>query len=763
VSKKTKILLLSSVFIILFVVVGFFAAQNVYRGFLDRLIDQYAQEKLSDAKQLAATLTSEIDSDVDKLNLMGNIPEIRDPETEPCNAALASAAKLSPRISNIGRVGLDRKFVCSLNKAIIGTDAQNLGPYIAEIFDDPEHKPVMSRIIKVPNGGYAVAVHVPVYNEKGEFDGTIGGAIYFDQFNEKFLKDIFVSKNGYMVLQDDDGTIFYHPQTDLIGQNRRPKNEEELAKASEITKLIIESSQDGSTGISRYVSTLDNKEKVGAYAPAEIFPGRRWIVLATVPIEDIQSSPLIVKSRSSFGQMFLLVLASIILLPILLLVYLVLSIFRPLDKVRKAALQIGEGNLDISIPVTTHDEIGELGRVFNQMSGKLHDLYSNLENKVKERTQELEAKDRELEDAQNAGDVGTFVWDVNAHAIDISSHVYAMYGLLPSSGMQPIENFLSLVHPQDRDAVGLKMSEIPRQEGPFELSYRCVWPDGTIRWLQARGRTVYSMERKTPSEVIGTIHDITKEKELEKLKDEFVSIASHELRTPMGAIRSFTSMLLSGDYGPVNDNLKEPLIDIKTNTERLVSLVNDLLNVARIESGRMKFTLTETNISNIVKEVVQSLVPLAEEKKLELRFMVSETPKVQLDVDKVKQVFTNLIGNSLKFTDEGGITVDAQVVDGMVEVSIIDTGVGISQEDQKKLFGKFAQANVMGDRPAGTGLGLYLSRELIQKMGGDLWIKSSEVGKGTTFAFTLPIVESEKASNVKATIEKEAEVHTDQK
>ncbi len=413
------------------------------------------------------------------------------------------------------------------------------------------------------------------------------------------------------------------------------------------------------------------------------------------------------------------------------------------------------------------DELEEKKKTLEEKAAELQKSQEAILNVFEDLDAEkakLKEKDQQLEDAQNAGDVGTFTWDLTDNKINISSHVYEMYGISPDSKREPIENFLSLIHQEDRNEVAAKMQEIPKSELPFELTYRCIWPNGTIKWLRARGRTLYSQETKRPSEVIGTIHDITKEKEVEKLKDEFVSIASHELRTPMGAIKAFVSMILSGDYGPVNDNLEDPLKDIKTNTERLVSLVNDLLNIARIEARRMKFELIDVDAASVVGEICESLVPLAKQKNLELRYSVIDAIRVQMDVDKVKQVLTNLIGNSLKFTDEGSITVSVEMGEkGMAEIQIIDTGCGIAKEDQEKLFGKFQQADVKGDRPAGTGLGLFISREMIRKMGGELWIKKSEVGKGSIFAFTLPIIESVKAKSIKEEIEKEAEFNPDQK
>jgi PAS domain S-box-containing protein len=258
--------------------------------------------------------------------------------------------------------------------------------------------------------------------------------------------------------------------------------------------------------------------------------------------------------------------------------------------------------------------------------------------------------------------------------------------------------------------------------------------------------------------------DTTRERQLENMKDEFLSIASHELRTPMGAVRANLAMILDGDYGPVNKELVEPLTDMKASTIRLVELVNDLLDVARIEAGRMKFSLSEFELLEVLQSTVSSLAPLGREKGVEIQLAASETVMVQADIDKVKQVLTNLIGNSLKFTDAGSVTVGLNSKDGLAEITVTDTGIGISQEDQRKLFGKFKQiTTAQAGKPAGTGLGLYISREIIRKMGGDLQIKSSELGKGSIFAFTIPKAQSLNAKRTLELIEQESGLHPDQK
>lgn len=266
-----------------------------------------------------------------------------------------------------------------------------------------------------------------------------------------------------------------------------------------------------------------------------------------------------------------------------------------------------------------------------------------------------------------------------------------------------------------------------------------------------------------PVGAIEIFRDITHEKQLEQAKDEFLSIASHELRTPMGAIRALVSMVLAGDYGPVNANLVEPLTDIKASAVRLVDLVNDLLNVARIEAGRTKFTLVDFNAPEALQEIVSTLEPLGKERGIPITINTGTPTSVQADPDKVKQVLINLVGNSLKFTSKGSITITSYTKKNTVEINVADTGIGVAKADQEKLFGKFVQIfSAQEGKPMGTGLGLYISRQTIRKMGGELWLKSSTPGKGSVFAFTLVRSGTAAAKKVKQAIEAEASLHPDQ-
>lgn len=233
--------------------------------------------------------------------------------------------------------------------------------------------------------------------------------------------------------------------------------------------------------------------------------------------------------------------------------------------------------------------------------------------------------------------------------------------------------------------------------------------------------------------------------QLDKLKDEFVSLASHELRTPMTVIKSYIWLLLEGKAGELSDKQKNYLDKTYTSTNRLIDMVNDMLNISRIESGRFTIEPKSMDMVALTNEVISEMQPKAQEQSIQLSFTQPPItiPQVFADQDRIKQVLINLIGNSLKFTPKNGnITVSIELKDNMVVSHVIDTGCGIKAEDMEKLFKKF---NMLGgsyltkQTGQGTGLGLYLSKSLIELHKGRIWVMSEGEGKGSTFSFSLPV------------------------
>jgi len=242
-------------------------------------------------------------------------------------------------------------------------------------------------------------------------------------------------------------------------------------------------------------------------------------------------------------------------------------------------------------------------------------------------------------------------------------------------------------------------------------------------------------------------------KELDKLKNDFVSVASHELRTPMTAIKSYLWVAMNKKNIELSADMKRYLSRAYISVERLINLVNDMLNISRIESGRIALKLSEVNLNELINEVVEEVTVKAQEKGIRVIGLNKQIPKVLCDKDKIHEVCLNLIGNSLKFTKAGGtITVDFYEKYPYVYTSVRDTGVGIAPENLSRLFAKFGRLEnsyVAVAESGGTGLGLFICKSIVNLHKGQITAQSPGLSQGTTFSFSLPIIGTDIAQKLK--------------
>jgi len=414
--------------------------------------------------------------------------------------------------------------------------------------------------------------------------------------------------------------------------------------------------------------------------------------------------------------------------------------------------KIASGNLGTNIEVKGSDELSILGSNINALVKNLASAYQSMANslgseikKGRELSQTLKQIEREKARLE------TLLSSINDGVIGVDRSGKIMLFNMAASKLTGFSSF---------EAIGASYKSVLRffHEKDNSPAPDFIWEalsGGSVKRNDQLVMLPKSNQAIPVSQSIGVItdqlgnilggvvvvRDVTYQRQLDKMKDEFVSVASHELRTPMTAIKGLLSMIFEGDFGQINNDLKDPLKDVATSTERLIELVNDMLDVSRIESGRLKFTITEAPLIEVIREVTSLLEPLANEKSIRLGSDYRGQAIIKADINKVKEILNNLVGNALKFTDTGSITISAELNNNLIYVSVVDTGLGISPEDQKKLFSKFSQISTQElGRPKGTGLGLYISREFARKMGGDLWIAKSQLGQGSTFTFSVPLV-----------------------
>ncbi len=234
-------------------------------------------------------------------------------------------------------------------------------------------------------------------------------------------------------------------------------------------------------------------------------------------------------------------------------------------------------------------------------------------------------------------------------------------------------------------------------------------------------------------------------RELEKLKSQFLANMSHELRTPLNSIIGFSRVILKGIDGPITDLQQQDLTAIYNSGQHLLGLINDILDLSKIEAGKMELTFDEIDIEKLIRSVMSTVMGLVKDKPVRLENEIEASlPPVKADPMRVRQILINLFSNAAKFTDEGIIKVIAKAEGGFVHVSVKDSGPGISEKDQEKLFQAFSQVDASATRATGgSGLGLSISKELVTMHGGEIGL-SSEIGKGSEFYFTLPFFESQK-------------------
>ncbi len=458
-----------------------------------------------------------------------------------------------------------------------------------------------------------------------------------------------------------------------------------------------------------------------------------WRVLVSIPT----SSAFKVMTEFTKGILWFTLISCLVVIAIALVVS--QRIVRPIRQVTGAARAIGRGEFDQEIPVTGSNEVGILAEEFNSMRWNLKSAVGKLTEEEKKMTAIV-----------NSIAEGLILLDSSDRVLHINPAAERLLNLSVDNIDKDITEIIQndeLLHifedNQRQISLNKPTEQIPskNEETSFTSEVTLIHHDEKLVL-----RTIASPFLDEHGLTLGTVYlfeDITREKEIDQMKSDFISLVSHELRTPLTSIIGFVSFILDGKAGAINDRQRNSLARVQRQSKRLAALINDLLDISRIESGRIQMEQESISILEIVTQRIEEIRPQADEKSIRLALTAPESvPTILGDEARMGQVFTNLIGNAIKFTpDNGEVSVKIEVDGNLLHVEVIDTGPGIPAEERQKIFDKFYQLSDISTRQqGGSGLGLSITKSIVEAHGGKLWIDDGNQGKGSNFQFVLPLI-----------------------
>ncbi len=438
-----------------------------------------------------------------------------------------------------------------------------------------------------------------------------------------------------------------------------------------------------------------------------------------------------------YGGIFALVLVASLLVAFILSNQFLHLITTPILRLAGTARTIADHN-DYSVRAAKvcGDEVGVLTDAFNQMLAQ-----------IQSQDTALRENENKLAQAQAIAHLGYWERDLITDRLMWSSETNRVFGLSPEEDINNFARFQELIYPEDLDmvmqAIGVALRGGPR----YEVEYRVVWPSGEVRFVYSQGDVILD-EAGQPRRMFGTVQDVTERKLVDevkrasKAKSEFLSRMSHELRTPLNAILGFGQLL---ERQKPTEVQRKRVGYILSAGKHLLDLINEVLDISRIEAGRMQLSLEPVCVADALEETLDLMRPLATERSIQLSASADIDAGVHVlaDRQRFKQVLVNLLNNAVKYTPFfGGVAVSYHVPGNeKVRVLVSDTGPGIPAEKLARLFTPFERLGAEQSAIEGTGLGLALSQRLMDAMGGSIGVESA-VGKGSTFWIELPLAKS---------------------
>ncbi|MEI7682901.1 MAG: ATP-binding protein [Candidatus Saccharibacteria bacterium] len=591
--------------------------------------------------------------------------------------------------------------------------------YVSSVIYDDKNDPEITIAVPILVSNYTQHLNNLPVAEFGTYQSPndITGAV-IATYNIKNLWQTVLStktgQGGYAYIVDGLGNLVAHRDSSFA------KTHQKLSSV-QATKQFI----DGN------FSTLQTKSETGqqVVSTPKIIPNSGWAVIVEEPVSSIYSG------INSYIRLATVVGISAVALAILISFFFRRQLTEPIKKLARGARIFGSGKFDHKIEIQSKDELQDLADTFNKMGFSINKLVTEL----KTNNTSLNTEKTKLNNIISSVTDGIIAMDINGVILSINPPAAKLAN-------QPIDFLIGKsigdVFSWEKD--GKVLSLELNKPGTYQFSEVMLHHQDAIAYLDL---VVSVIERKNSNVAsIVTIHDLTKSRELDFMKLDFVAIAAHELRTPLTVVRGYLDLLNVEAKSQLSifniENLQKAILG----SDQLRDLINKLLNIARIERGEMEIFTEKINISKLVSENVHQHESTAMQNEQKLSFVSNfdKTVYVAADPSSITEVLNNLLGNAIKFTPvKGEIKVNLKVDNNMARIEISDNGPGIPTEARDKLFTKFYRAErSLISNTRGTGLGLFISRQIIELQTGKIGLMPA-TGKGTTFYFTLPIYNPE--------------------
>lgn len=403
------------------------------------------------------------------------------------------------------------------------------------------------------------------------------------------------------------------------------------------------------------------------------------------------------------------------------------KLLKPISMLTETMKSVKEGNLDKQTPILSNDEIGDLTREFNNMTKRLKGFESSTMGKL------MLEKNKSIAIVKSISDP-LIVLDTNFKVILLNDACEKFFNI--DEGKMLNRHFLEAIHDGDLYAYISGVVEDGKEHDEKIISLQ----SGNKNYYFNIVVNVVQDEDAKMNGIVLLFQNVTQLKQLEKVKTDFISTVSHEFKTPLTSIMIASSLMTKDNVGTLNEKQSKIVSTIKEDTERLSTLITDLLELSKIQSDKSIFNMELCSIEDIILASVKTFHEQAESKKINLYYKVEDNlPKVNVDFEKITWVINNLVSNSLKHTNSGDeISISAVLRNGKIYTIVKDTGIGIPEEFQEKIFDKFVQISESDSESTGSGLGLTIAKEIIEAHDGNIWCES-KLGLGSTFTFTLPV------------------------